>query len=161
MAGFVGIPGIVILLVLALLFFGRKRLPGLGRGFRGGVREFKIAANRQPKHTLSARPDEIPADPIAPPESRRAFSAATFGGVPLVTAARAWAWKIAGIILYVDPLPTPVSTKTNPKPAVNTASESCAVATSRIPMPTASARKTHVGERQDADLRRLRLPDPR
>ena len=72
MAGFVGLPGIVILLVLALLFFGRKRLPGLGRGFRGGVREFKIAANRQPKHTLSARPDEIPADPIAPPVSSSA-----------------------------------------------------------------------------------------
>jgi sec-independent protein translocase protein TatA len=35
---------IIVLLVLALVFFGAKRLPELGKGLGQGIREFKKAS---------------------------------------------------------------------------------------------------------------------
>ena len=40
MAG-IGVPELLIVLVILLLVFGPKRLPGLGRQLGGGMREFK------------------------------------------------------------------------------------------------------------------------
>ena len=37
----IGIPGLLILLGIAILIFGPKRLPGLGRSLGSGLREFK------------------------------------------------------------------------------------------------------------------------
>lgn len=41
MPGGIGVPELLIVLVILLLVFGPKRLPGLGRQLGGGMREFK------------------------------------------------------------------------------------------------------------------------
>ena len=41
MPEFIGVQGLVILLVLALVVFGPKRLPEMGRSLGKGMREFK------------------------------------------------------------------------------------------------------------------------
>ncbi|MEH6942617.1 twin-arginine translocase TatA/TatE family subunit [Bacillus sp. JJ722] len=37
----IGIPGLIIILVLALIIFGPKKLPEIGRAFGQTLREFK------------------------------------------------------------------------------------------------------------------------
>lgn len=39
----IGIPGLIIILVLALIIFGPSKLPEIGRAFGGSLREFKKA----------------------------------------------------------------------------------------------------------------------
>jgi sec-independent protein translocase protein TatA len=39
----IGLPEIIIILAVALLLFGAKRLPEIGRGLGKGLREFKDA----------------------------------------------------------------------------------------------------------------------
>ena len=41
MPGFIGLPEIIGLALLALVLFGPKRLPEMGRGLGKGMREFK------------------------------------------------------------------------------------------------------------------------
>jgi sec-independent protein translocase protein TatA len=41
MPGFIGFPELLLLGVLALVIFGPKRLPEMGRGLGKGMREFK------------------------------------------------------------------------------------------------------------------------
>jgi sec-independent protein translocase protein TatA len=41
MPGFIGLPELLLLGLLALLLFGPKRLPEMGRGLGKGMREFK------------------------------------------------------------------------------------------------------------------------
>ena len=41
MPGFVGFPELLLLGLLALVIFGPKRLPEMGRGLGKGMREFK------------------------------------------------------------------------------------------------------------------------
>ena len=41
MPGFIGLPEIMLLALLALILFGPKRLPEMGRGLGKGMREFK------------------------------------------------------------------------------------------------------------------------
>ena len=41
MPGFIGMPELLLLGLVALLFFGPKRLPEMGRGLGKGLREFK------------------------------------------------------------------------------------------------------------------------
>lgn len=41
MPGFIGVPELLLLGVLALVIFGPKRLPEMGRGLGRGMREFK------------------------------------------------------------------------------------------------------------------------
>jgi len=64
---------IVALLLLALLLFGAKRLPEIGRSLGRGMREFKdsIAGkddDETPELTQSTTPAETPAPP--PPQPR-------------------------------------------------------------------------------------------
>ncbi|HZR94196.1 MAG TPA: twin-arginine translocase TatA/TatE family subunit [Gaiellaceae bacterium] len=53
MPGFIGVPELLLLGLLALLLFGPKRLPEMGRGLGNGLREFKSsvsgAVDREPK----------------------------------------------------------------------------------------------------------------
>jgi sec-independent protein translocase protein TatA len=55
----IGLPEVIIVLVIALLFFGPKRLPDLGRSLGTGLREFKDSITGNSKDD-----DEPPA--IAP-----------------------------------------------------------------------------------------------
>ena len=41
MPGFIGFPELLLLGLLALVLFGPKRLPEMGRGLGKGLREFK------------------------------------------------------------------------------------------------------------------------
>jgi sec-independent protein translocase protein TatA len=41
MPGFIGLPEIMLLALVALIVFGPKRLPEMGRGLGKGMREFK------------------------------------------------------------------------------------------------------------------------
>jgi sec-independent protein translocase protein TatA len=41
MPGWIGLPELLILLVVVLIFFGPKRLPEMGRSLGRGLREFK------------------------------------------------------------------------------------------------------------------------
>jgi sec-independent protein translocase protein TatA len=41
MPGWIGLPELLILLVVVLIFFGPKRLPEMGRSMGRGLREFK------------------------------------------------------------------------------------------------------------------------
>jgi sec-independent protein translocase protein TatA len=41
MPGFIGFPELLLLGMLALILFGPKRLPEMGRGLGKGMREFK------------------------------------------------------------------------------------------------------------------------
>jgi len=44
-----GLPELILILAIALLIFGPKRLPGLGRGFADAIRGFKSAVNDDAK----------------------------------------------------------------------------------------------------------------
>ena len=50
MPGFIGFPEILLLGLLALILFGPKRLPEMGRGLGKGMREFKESIGGGDKH---------------------------------------------------------------------------------------------------------------
>ena len=58
----IGITGLIVILIVALLVFGPKRLPEIGRSLGRGMREFKDSITGQnDKPELPARsPDESP-----------------------------------------------------------------------------------------------------
>jgi sec-independent protein translocase protein TatA len=65
-------PEIIGLLVLALIFFGAKKLPELARGLGSGIKEFK-KATRDVTDELQNAIESEPAPPrrtIPPPESQ-------------------------------------------------------------------------------------------
>lgn len=77
-----GAPEIVVILLIALVFFGPKRLPELGKGLGNGIREFKKATQGiraelegsfkddpvapAPVQTTPVAPAPIQTTPIAP-----------------------------------------------------------------------------------------------
>jgi sec-independent protein translocase protein TatA len=72
MPGFIGMPEIILLGLLALLLFGPKKLPEMGRGLGKGMREFKesVSGDRKDDHGFSESklelPQELTATPAAP-----------------------------------------------------------------------------------------------
>ena len=63
MPGFIGMPEILLLGLVALLVFGPKRLPEMGRSLGRGIREFKDSVtNSDSKDDVFA----IPGDEVAP-----------------------------------------------------------------------------------------------
>jgi sec-independent protein translocase protein TatA len=63
----IGTGEIVLLLLVALLLFGAKRLPEIGRSLGSGMREFKDAVTGATKHETSSLPagttDTTPSQP--------------------------------------------------------------------------------------------------
>ncbi len=41
----IGVPGLILILIIALVVFGPKKLPEIGKAFGQTLREFKKAAN--------------------------------------------------------------------------------------------------------------------
>lgn len=50
MPGFIGMPELLLLGLLALVIFGPKRLPEMGRGLGKGMREFKESVTGSTGH---------------------------------------------------------------------------------------------------------------
>lgn len=59
MPGFVGMPELLLLGLLALVIFGPKRLPEMGRGLGKGMREFKDSVTGSTHDTALVEPSHI------------------------------------------------------------------------------------------------------
>jgi sec-independent protein translocase protein TatA len=60
----IGITGLIVILVVALLIFGPKRLPEIGRSLGRGMREFKDSVTGKDEPSASA---ELPAAAVTTP----------------------------------------------------------------------------------------------
>jgi sec-independent protein translocase protein TatA len=58
---------IILLLVIALLLFGGKRLPEIGKALGSGMREFKDAVTGNTPDAEDTQPELPPAQPVATP----------------------------------------------------------------------------------------------
>lgn len=68
------LPHILILLVIALLVFGAKRIPEIGSSLGKGIREFK--------NSLKEVTSDEPQQPVPPPPSGSTPSVPPSGGEP-------------------------------------------------------------------------------
>jgi sec-independent protein translocase protein TatA len=68
----VSAPEIILLLIVALLLFGAKRLPEIGRSLGTGMREFKdsVSGNSKPEATHTSQLPPAPPETVAPTPSR-------------------------------------------------------------------------------------------
>ena len=84
MLGSIGMPELIIIFVIALIIFGPRKLPELGRSLGKSINEFKRASNEL-KNTLDEeiRVDEArSADRQRAPEPARPHSVEDEPGVP-------------------------------------------------------------------------------
>jgi sec-independent protein translocase protein TatA len=63
----IGIPELLILLVILLVIFGPKRLPGIGRSVGEGMREFKDSVTGKSREDEDERAELPPAQAAAAP----------------------------------------------------------------------------------------------
>ena len=81
MFGSIGMPELIIILTIALIIFGPRKLPELGRSLGKSLGEFKRASNelrntldeeirieeqRTAEHAAEPTPPAAPADPVTP-----------------------------------------------------------------------------------------------
>jgi sec-independent protein translocase protein TatA len=63
----VGITGLIVILIVALLVFGPRRLPEIGRSLGKGMREFKDSiTGSDDKAELPVRSEDEPRPPSSP-----------------------------------------------------------------------------------------------
>jgi sec-independent protein translocase protein TatA len=71
--GNIGAPEIILLLLVALLLFGAKRLPEIGRSLGSGMREFKDSVTGKDKDELpegsADKPEPTPVTPASEQKS--------------------------------------------------------------------------------------------
>ena len=77
--GSIGMPEMLVILVIALIIFGPRKLPELGKSLGKSLAEFKRASNdlrttleeeikvEERQAVKAAEPPPIPAAPVAPP----------------------------------------------------------------------------------------------
>ena len=66
----IGIAGLIVILIVALLVFGPKRLPEIGRSLGKGMREFKESiSGHDEKAELPPRTGDESPPPSPPPSS--------------------------------------------------------------------------------------------
>lgn len=63
----IGMPELLVILVVALIVLGPKRLPEIARSLGRGMAEFRRASNEFSR-TLSASLEEPPQQPAPPPQ---------------------------------------------------------------------------------------------
>ncbi len=68
----IGIPELIIVLVILLVIFGPKRLPGLGRSLGSGMREFKDSITGRSKDEDEDGPQALEAAAASSAEPRAA-----------------------------------------------------------------------------------------
>ncbi|MDJ0838923.1 MAG: twin-arginine translocase TatA/TatE family subunit [Acidobacteriota bacterium] len=67
--GNIGVPEVIVILLLALLIFGPKKLPELGRSLGKGIREFRKGTSGLMESINEPPPAQPPAQPQAPAAS--------------------------------------------------------------------------------------------
>jgi TatA/E family protein of Tat protein translocase len=82
MFGPIGMPELIVIMVLALIIFGPRKLPELGRSLGRSLNEFKKASNEL-KHTLD---EEIRVEEQRTVDQQRAAEAAAARPAPVATA---------------------------------------------------------------------------
>ena len=60
--GVIGAPQVIIIIAVALLFFGGKKIPELMRGLGGGIREFKDAMKDGQESERGTEKRDIPSE---------------------------------------------------------------------------------------------------
>jgi len=65
----IGIAGLIVILIVALLVFGPKRLPEIGRSLGKGMREFKDSISGQDEKTKPELPPPHSGDESPPPST--------------------------------------------------------------------------------------------
>ncbi len=81
MFGPIGMPELIVIMVIALIIFGPRKLPELGRSLGRSLNEFKRASNEL-KHTLDEEirvEEQRSAERQTPPETPRPASATVDG----------------------------------------------------------------------------------
>jgi sec-independent protein translocase protein TatA len=71
MPGNIGLPEVLVVLVIALIIFGPKRLPELGRSVGKGIREFRASISggdddddEQPSKPAQIEGTQTPSEPV-------------------------------------------------------------------------------------------------
>jgi sec-independent protein translocase protein TatA len=79
MPGFIGMPELILLALVALVLFGPKRLPEMGRGLGKGLREFKdsVSGENKDEHGFNELKLEIPEELTATPVIAEATTSAS------------------------------------------------------------------------------------
>ena len=77
MFGSIGMPELIIILVIALIIFGPRKLPELGRSLGKSINEFKKASNElrstlEDEIRVEEQRDRVPATPAATPPAATA-----------------------------------------------------------------------------------------
>ena len=77
---------LLIVLVIALVFFGPKRLPELGSSLGKGIREFRKATNELQDSIKTDTSEPLPPERPASPAERTQFTAGAYTGQQAHTA---------------------------------------------------------------------------